>query len=141
MHETSRQSERAHFDQTFSRVLVVLAALGLILGVSLGGAAFASAQPRPEVITPVAWAPNGCTLSPDSAFGVSFKAACDQHDRCYRYRLAGEGIGGFFTCNNRFETDMLRACGGNQACRGQASLYATTVRTVGWPNFVCRACY
>ena len=124
---------------------VVLAVLAVFFGIAMGSAPTAAAQnsigsdvARPMVA--VAWQPNGCTLSPDRAFGVSFKSACDQHDRCYHHHWAGDGFGGFVTCNNWFERDMLRACGGNNACRGQAYTYSAAVRMYGWPIFLCRAC-
>lgn len=77
-----------------ARLGVVLAALALALGMSLVGASNAVAEPSSAPLAPVAWQPNGCTWTPDWAFGVSFKAACDQHDRRYHYHWAGDGLGG-----------------------------------------------
>lgn len=125
---------------------MVLATLAILFGLTTMGAPAAVAEPATGVtavsapMVAAAWQPNGCTLSPDRAFGVSFKPACDQHDRCYHYHWAGDGWSGFVTCNDWFERDMVRACGGNAACRGQAYVYSGSVRTLGWPIFLCRAC-
>ena len=50
-----------------------------------------------------AWS-NACTYAPDGFGGVSFKHACNHHDKCYRDRK------GFGSCNNAFWQDMMREC-------------------------------
>lgn len=58
--------------------------------------------------------------------GVSFLAACNEHDRCYAV------AGGKDNCDIAFRDTMQTACNAaanNAACQGWASLYHGTVST------------
>lgn len=92
-----------------------------------------------------AWQPNGCglggwkdaLLSAVAGFagghnysgeldaprdGVSFLAACNEHDRCY---TAAEGKAG---CATAFQLNMYAQCGGDALCDGWADVYAGIVK-------------
>ena len=85
---------------------------------------------------------NGCTASPDIVEGVVFGTVqrlipvgsedtvegypCNQHDLCF------ETCGSVRAdCDDRFEQDMLDACGTNNECKRKAINRARDVRIVG----------
>ena len=89
---------------------------------------------------------NGCTASPDTVRGVVFGTVqglvsvgnegsvedypCNQHDLCYE--TCGSNRAG---CDDRFEDDMVDACGDDLVCKLLAHGKATDVRAIGWIAF------
>lgn len=106
------------------------------------GCSASNPPPSPGIAVPgmSSWQPNGCGTGgigswfQDAALevfasqsysgnihapypGVSFKSACDGHDRCW----ARGGARG--TCDEVFRVQMFNACGQQSTCRGFASSY------------------
>jgi hypothetical protein len=77
--------------------------------------------------------PNGCTLSPDNFYDISFKAACDTHDICYGSSTDR------LDCDKQFLLNLISACIGGygagfqrDSCTAAAGTYYGGVRSAGW---------
>lgn len=116
-------------------LLRLLAAVILVLGVSVAAAPAASAAP---------YVPNGCSAPGFLvAQNALFRPACNAHDICYDFTEARNGEAGRARCDLRFLGAMNGICWNNfwwssallGPCYGWANTYFTAVRVFGGPYF------
>ncbi len=104
-----------------------------IIGMTLLSGGTASAQTDPTTVGGVTV--DGCTLVSDAPAGVSFTAACNDHDICYGTHALSRS-----KCDAVLYKELIQACNAHRstnyyACLSWAGIYYLGVRIFGQPYY------